>query len=60
MSALHLLRGRIHAGLDRLRDLCMMIGSVAMVVLIATFAWLVFGRYVLNVTPTWWNSLPWS
>ena len=28
-----------------------------MVVLIVTFGWLVFGRYVLNATPTWVEQL---
>ena len=27
--------------------------SVALVVLTVIFGWLVFGRYVLNATPTW-------
>ncbi len=31
--------------------------SIALVVLIITFGWLVFGRYVLNVTPTWVEQL---
>ena len=31
--------------------------SAALVVLIVTFGWLVFGRYVLNVTPTWVEQL---
>ena len=31
--------------------------SVALVILIVTFGWLVFGRYVLNVTPTWVEQL---
>ena len=31
--------------------------STALVVLIVTFGWLVFGRYVLNVTPTWVEQL---
>lgn len=30
---------------------------IALVVLIVTFGWLVFGRYVLNVTPTWVEQL---
>lgn len=30
-----------------------MLSSVALAVLIAIFGWLVFGGYVLNVTPTW-------
>lgn len=29
----------------------------ALVVLIVTFGWLVFGRYVLNATPTWVEQL---
>jgi TRAP-type C4-dicarboxylate transport system permease small subunit len=31
--------------------------SIALVILIVTFGWLVFGRYVLNVTPTWVEQL---
>ena len=30
---------------------------IALVVLIVTFGWLVFGRYVLNATPTWVEQL---
>lgn len=37
--------------------LCILICSVAIVVLLAIFGWLVFGRYVLNVTPTWVEQL---
>ena len=43
--------------LDGLSFLCMLAASIAIVVLIATFGWLVFGRYVLNVTPTWVEQL---
>lgn len=39
--------------LDWLCRLCMAAASVALVVLIAIFGWLVYGRYVLNDTPTW-------
>lgn len=35
----------------------MLTASIALVVLIVTFGWLVFGRYVLNVTPTWVEQL---
>ena len=42
---------------DRLLDLmsrvCLVICGVALVVLTVIFGWLVFGRYVLNATPTW-------
>ncbi|MBU2993041.1 TRAP transporter small permease [Octadecabacter sp. 1_MG-2023] len=31
--------------------------SLALAILIVTFGWLVFGRYVLNVTPTWVEQL---
>ncbi|MDO6523768.1 TRAP transporter small permease [Shimia thalassica] len=43
--------------LDGLSFLCMLIASIALVVLIVTFGWLVFGRYVLNSTPTWVEQL---
>jgi len=33
------------------------ISSIAMVVLVSTFGWLVYGRYVLNDTPTWVEQL---
>lgn len=42
---------------DRLLDLfsyiTTIITSIALVVMTAIFGWLVFGRYVLNATPTW-------
>ncbi|GAA6190575.1 TRAP transporter small permease [Phaeobacter sp. NW0010-22] len=39
--------------LDLLARVCMFLAGVAIVVMTAIFAWLVFGRYVLNDTPTW-------
>lgn len=36
-----------------LRNLCVAISSVSLVSLVVIFAWLVFGRYVMNDTPTW-------
>ncbi len=42
---------------DALSNLCVFVCSIMLVVLIATFGWLVFGRYVLNVTPTWVEQL---
>lgn len=36
-----------------LRNLCVFMCSVSLVILVVIFAWLVFGRYVLNDTPTW-------
>ncbi|MEP0519616.1 MAG: TRAP transporter small permease [Hyphomicrobiales bacterium] len=32
---------------------CIVIAGIALVVMTAIFAWLVFGRYILNDTPTW-------
>ena len=32
---------------------CFVLAGVALVVMTVIFAWLVFGRYVLNDTPTW-------
>jgi len=37
--------------------LSIFIASAALAVLIVTFGWLVFGRYILNVTPTWVEQL---
>ena len=39
--------------LDLLTKICFLLAGVALVVMTAIFAWLVFGRYVLNDTPTW-------
>jgi len=33
--------------------ICLLIAGTALVVMTAIYAWLVFGRYVLNDTPTW-------
>lgn len=38
---------------DLIAKLCMFIAGVSLVVMTTIFAWLVFGRYVLNDTPTW-------
>lgn len=38
---------------DLIARICLVIAGVALVVMTAIFAWLVFGRYVLNDTPTW-------
>lgn len=48
---------RIEKLLDLLRMACIAAASVALVTLIITFGWLVFGRYVLNATPTWVEQL---
>lgn len=39
--------------LDTIALVCRIITGVALVVLTVIFGWLVFGRYVLNATPTW-------
>ena len=43
--------------LDKVNDalvwICLLVAGVALVAMTAIFAWLVFGRYVLNDTPTW-------
>lgn len=38
---------------DWISRICILIAGVALVVMTVIFAWLVFGRYVLNDTPTW-------
>lgn len=39
--------------LDLLARICVLLAGIAIVVMTVIFAWLVFGRYVLNDTPTW-------
>lgn len=43
--------------LDNVARLCTLVAGVALVVLIAIFGWLVYGRYVANDTPTWVEQL---
>ena len=38
---------------DLISRLCLVLAGTALVVMTVIFAWLVFGRYVLNDTPTW-------
>lgn len=44
---------RMSAVLDATALVCKVVTGVALVVLTLIFGWLVFGRYVLNATPTW-------
>lgn len=57
MNRLNLARELLEAVAARLSQLCLAAASVALVVLVASFGWLVFGRYVLNSTPTWVEQL---
>jgi TRAP-type C4-dicarboxylate transport system permease small subunit len=38
---------------DLIARICVLVAGTALVVMTVIFAWLVFGRYVLNDTPTW-------
>ncbi len=44
---------RMDAVLDAIALVCRILTGVSLVVLTVIFGWLVFGRYVLNATPTW-------
>lgn len=52
-SSLALLEGFLKI----VQQITMALATIALAVLIVTFGWLVFGRYVLNVTPTWVEQL---
>jgi len=39
--------------LDLLSKICLILAGTALVSMTVMFAWLVYGRYVLNDTPTW-------
>jgi len=45
--------GIVDAVLDGIAATCRLLAGVSLVVLTVIFSWLVFGRYVLNATPTW-------
>lgn len=57
MSGQKSMINRIEAVLGVIQWMSIFIASIALVILIVTFGWLVFGRYVLNVTPTWVEQL---
>ena len=44
---------KMDALFDLIARLCLILAGAALVVMTVIFAWLVFGRYVLNDTPTW-------
>lgn len=44
---------RMSVILDSIALVCKVLTGIALVVLTVIFGWLVFGRYVLNATPTW-------
>lgn len=46
-------RDPVYRALDLTARACMFVAGIQLVTLIAIFGWLVFGRYVLNDTPTW-------
>lgn len=46
-------RGPITRFLDTVARICMIVAGTQLVFLIGIFGWLVFGRYILNDTPTW-------
>ncbi|MCV3272816.1 TRAP transporter small permease [Roseobacter sinensis] len=43
----------MNTALDRIAAVCRLITGLSLVTLTIIFGWLVFGRYVLNATPTW-------
>lgn len=57
MSGQSAIIGHVENILERVRALCILVASCALVILVTTFGWLVFGRYILNVTPTWVEQL---
>ncbi|MEP0963460.1 MAG: TRAP transporter small permease [Roseobacter sp.] len=48
---------RMAAVLDSIAFACRILTGIALVFLTVIFGWLVFGRYVLNATPTWVEQL---
>ena len=48
---------RMDTVLNGIAFVCRVVTGIALVVLTVIFGWLVFGRYVLNATPTWVEQL---
>jgi len=44
---------RLDGVFDLISRICLIFAGTALVVMTLMFAWLVYGRYVLNDTPTW-------
>lgn len=57
MSMRDMILNRLDAVLFFLRSVCLFAATICMATLILSFGWLVFGRYVLNATPTWVEQL---
>lgn len=53
MDAQTAVENKIYSWLGYISKACIVLCSCALVFLLIIFGWLVFGRYVLNVTPTW-------
>ena len=47
----------VDSALNLIAKLCRALTGVSIVVLTVVFGWLVYGRYVLNATPTWVEQL---
>lgn len=50
-------QGGFARSLDLLARFAIIVAGVCMVALVFSFGWLVFGRYILNQTPTWVEQL---
>ena len=44
---------RMDGAFNLLSKICLILAGTALVAMTLMFAWLVYGRYVLNDTPTW-------
>ncbi|OCX61291.1 C4-dicarboxylate ABC transporter permease [Thioclava sp. SK-1] len=49
--------GAVYRLLDLISQICVVIAGTGLVTLIVIFGWLVWGRYVMNDTPTWVEQL---
>ncbi|NRA86138.1 MAG: TRAP transporter small permease [Rhizobiales bacterium] len=57
MDALSQFQQQFDRILTVLSDFFKLISGLCLIVIVATFAWLVYGRYILNSTPTWVEQL---
>ena len=57
MKRLQFLQQKLDEWLTLLASFFKLISGISLVIIVVTFAWLVYGRYVLNSTPTWVEQL---
>ncbi len=57
MNKLRDVQIKLDKALSIISNIIQFVSGICLIVIIGTFAWLVYGRYILNSTPTWVEQL---